>query len=107
MRWLDGITDSMDKSWNNLSEGQGSLACFGPWGRKELDTTERLNNKTRHVKPSIVIILSAQREHTVQRIECVYTVSRLFHPGNRKLRPRSTPTPHLPLLPAPHLVLCL
>ena len=20
-------------------EGQGSLACYGPWGRKELDTT--------------------------------------------------------------------
>ena len=25
-------------------EGQGSLACCSPWGRKELDTTERLNN---------------------------------------------------------------
>ena len=25
-------------------EGQGSLACCGPWGCKELDTTERLNN---------------------------------------------------------------
>ena len=27
------------------SEGQGSLACFSPWGCKETDTTERLNNK--------------------------------------------------------------
>ena len=26
-------------------EGQGSLACWGPWGRTELDMTERLNNK--------------------------------------------------------------
>ena len=26
-------------------EGQGSLACCSPWGRKELDMTERLNNK--------------------------------------------------------------
>ena len=25
-------------------EGQGSLACCGPWGRKELDTTEQVNN---------------------------------------------------------------
>ena len=25
-------------------EGQGSLACCSPWGRKELDTTEQLNN---------------------------------------------------------------
>jgi len=27
------------------SEGQGSLACCSPWGHKELDTTEQLNNK--------------------------------------------------------------
>ena len=27
-------------------EGQGSLACCGPWGHKESDTTQRLNNKT-------------------------------------------------------------
>ena len=27
------------------SEGQGSLACCSPWGRKESDTTERLNNR--------------------------------------------------------------
>ena len=26
------------------SEGQASLACCSPWGHKELDTTERLNN---------------------------------------------------------------
>ena len=26
------------------SEGQESLACCSPWGRKESDTTERLNN---------------------------------------------------------------
>ena len=25
-------------------EGQGSLACFSPWGHKEVDTNERLNN---------------------------------------------------------------
>ena len=25
-------------------EGQGSLACYNPWGHKELDMTERLNN---------------------------------------------------------------
>ena len=26
------------------SGGQGSLACCSPWGRKELDTTQRLNH---------------------------------------------------------------
>ena len=47
MRWLDGITDSMDMSLSKLgdSEGQGSLACCCLWGDKELDTTELLNNK--------------------------------------------------------------
>ena len=25
------------------SDGQGSLACCGPWGCKESNTTERLN----------------------------------------------------------------
>ena len=25
-------------------EGQVSLACYSPWGHKELDTTEQLNN---------------------------------------------------------------
>ena len=28
-------------------EGQGDLACCSPWGCKELDTTERLNNNNR------------------------------------------------------------
>ena len=47
MRWLDGIIDSIDMSLSKLpgdSEGQGSLACRSPWGCKELDTTEQLNN---------------------------------------------------------------
>ena len=46
MRWLDGITDSMDveSEWTpGVGDGQGGLACCDSWGRKELDTTERLN----------------------------------------------------------------
>ena len=45
MRWLDGITDSMDMGLGRLREldGQGGLACCGSWGRKESDMTERLN----------------------------------------------------------------
>ena len=29
-------------------EGQESLACCSPWGHKELDTTQQLNNKRSH-----------------------------------------------------------
>ena len=36
MRWLEGITDSMDMSLS----GQGGLACCDSWGGKESDTTE-------------------------------------------------------------------
>ena len=45
MRWLDGITDSMDMSLSKLGVGdeQGSLACCSPWDHKELDTTAQLN----------------------------------------------------------------
>ena len=46
MRWLDGITDSMDMSLSKLGDGdgQGCLACCSPWSRKESDKTEQLNN---------------------------------------------------------------
>ena len=27
-------------------DGQGSMPCCSPWGRRVLDTTERLNNST-------------------------------------------------------------
>ena len=43
MRWLDGITDSMDIEFEQVpgvGDGQGSLACCSLWGCKELDRTE-------------------------------------------------------------------
>ena len=55
MGCLDGITNSMDMSLGKLlkivkivrdSEGQGGLACCSPWGCKESDMTEQLNNNS-------------------------------------------------------------
>ena len=45
MRWLNGITDSMDEFEQALGvgDGQGSLAYCSSWGCKESDTTEQLN----------------------------------------------------------------
>ena len=44
MRWLDGITDSVNMRLRKLQlevgDGQGSLVCCSLWGRKESDMTE-------------------------------------------------------------------
>ena len=46
MKWLDGITHSMDMGLSGLQElmmEQRGLACCCSWGLKELYMTERLN----------------------------------------------------------------
>ena len=47
MRWLDGITNSINgpefEEAPGVGDGEGRLACCSPWGCRELDTTERLN----------------------------------------------------------------
>ena len=56
MRWLGGITDSMDMNLNKLQEmvkdrGSWPAGLHGvmnrwTWGHEQVDTAERLNNKS-------------------------------------------------------------
>ena len=40
--WMASLTQ-WTWVWVGVGDGQGGLACCSPWGRKELDMTERLN----------------------------------------------------------------
>ena len=58
MRWLDGNHQLNGHEFEETlgdSEGQGSLACCSPWGRKESDTSERLNNRKKEHASNIKI----------------------------------------------------
>ena len=42
--WHHRLNGQESEQTQGDSDGQGSLACCSPWGCKESDTTERLNN---------------------------------------------------------------
>ena len=46
VRWHHLLSGHESEQTLGDSDGQGRLACCTPWGRKESDTTERLNNKS-------------------------------------------------------------
>ena len=43
LEWQHWLNGHEFEQAPGVGDGQGSLACCSPWGRKELDTTERLN----------------------------------------------------------------
>ena len=53
--WHQQLNGHEFQQFRGDSEGQGSLACFGPWGRKESDSTEQLSNKSNKMFTKIFI----------------------------------------------------
>ena len=45
--WHDQPSGHESEQTPGDSEGQGSLVCCGPWGHKELDTTDQLYNNSK------------------------------------------------------------
>ena len=43
MRRLDGHDEHEFEQTPGVGNGQGSLVCCSPWGRKEQDMTEQMN----------------------------------------------------------------
>ena len=49
MRQLDELNGPESEQVPGDVEGQGSLVCCSPWGCKELDLTEELNNNNKPI----------------------------------------------------------
>ena len=56
------------------SEGQGSLACCNPWGHKELDTTEQLNNNNGVLNaPFLYLCIIVKFSQSLSRVQLFVT----------------------------------
>ena len=43
VQWYHRLKEQEFEQALGVGDGQGSLACYSPWGHKESDTTEQLN----------------------------------------------------------------
>ena len=97
MRWLDGITDSMDMGLSKLQEMvkliftmKGSQACCSPWGCKELDTTEWLNKSSKKNNHYVTKAKTLVGQHLTQLCGRPWTdVALPFYGGKRKAEEHS------------------
>ena len=61
MRWLNGITDSMDMGLGELRESvmdREAWVCCGSWGLKESNMTEQLTELNLHEMFSLYLLFS-------------------------------------------------
>ena len=49
--WYHQLSGNEFEEAQGVGDGQGILACCSPWGRKESDTTEQLNNSNKFYVP--------------------------------------------------------
>ena len=61
MRWHHQLNGDEFEQVLGVGDGQGGLACCGPWGRKESDMTEQLNwTDAKNLHISLEFLLKAE-----------------------------------------------
>ena len=68
--WHHKLNGNEFEQTPGYSKGQGNLACCSPWGHKESDTTEPLNNNSLYSH-----YLSAQSLRHAQVFEILWTMA--------------------------------
>ena len=79
------------------SEGQGSMVCYSPWGCKESDMTEQLNNR-------LIVQVIPACDSCNPAFLMIFSAYKLNKQGD-SMQPCHTPFPSLnqPIVPCPVL----